>query len=151
MLSHTFLATQLRTATDFIKRALAAIEADQLGRPASLPGSCQCNDPTVICPVHPRGPTVAELLAPAPPFRFRDAFDGAEDGQRIPQRCTRPPAGWTCSRAEGHEGPCAALPVPPKSLAEVQLEQLFGRVVALEQIVLAISEDACSKHGLYPF
>lgn len=107
MLSHTFLATQLRTATDSIKRALAAIEAD--------------------------------------------AFEGAEDGQRIPQRCTRPPAGWTCSLAEGHEGPCAALPVPPKSLADVQLEQLFGRVAALEQIVLAISEDACSKHGLYPF
>lgn len=55
------------------------------------------------------------------------------------------------NRAEGHEGPCAALPVPPKSLADVQLEQLFGRVAALEQIVLAISEDACSKHGLYPF
>lgn len=25
--------------------------------------------------------------------------------------CDRPPAGWSCSREPGHEGPCAALPV----------------------------------------
>lgn len=25
--------------------------------------------------------------------------------------CDRPPPGWWCSRAKGHEGPCAALPV----------------------------------------
>jgi hypothetical protein len=24
--------------------------------------------------------------------------------------CTKPPEGWTCSRIEGHEGPCAASP-----------------------------------------
>jgi hypothetical protein len=24
--------------------------------------------------------------------------------------CTKPPEGWTCSRVEGHEGPCAASP-----------------------------------------
>jgi len=26
--------------------------------------------------------------------------------------CTRPPAGWHCTRAAGHEGPCAAAPKP---------------------------------------
>ena len=26
-------------------------------------------------------------------------------------RCARPPAGWTCSRAPGHDGPCAASPL----------------------------------------
>lgn len=30
----------------------------------------------------------------------------------IPDLCTRPPTGWTCSRYEGHPGPCAARPVP---------------------------------------
>ncbi len=25
-------------------------------------------------------------------------------------RCTAPPEGWTCSRLEGHYGPCAATP-----------------------------------------
>lgn len=24
--------------------------------------------------------------------------------------CTRPPPGWTCSRNDGHDGPCAASP-----------------------------------------
>lgn len=26
--------------------------------------------------------------------------------------CKTPPAGWTCSRGAGHEGPCAASPLP---------------------------------------
>lgn len=26
--------------------------------------------------------------------------------------CTKPPSGWTCSRPEGHSGPCAASPLP---------------------------------------
>lgn len=25
-------------------------------------------------------------------------------------RCTIPPAGWACTRAGGHDGPCAAIP-----------------------------------------
>lgn len=29
-----------------------------------------------------------------------------------PGECTLPPAGWWCSRGEGHEGPCAPWPVP---------------------------------------
>lgn len=29
-----------------------------------------------------------------------------------PRHCTRPPAGWSCSRNPGHEGPCAATPTP---------------------------------------
>lgn len=27
--------------------------------------------------------------------------------------CTLPPRGWKCSRAAGHEGPCAATPIEP--------------------------------------
>jgi hypothetical protein len=27
-----------------------------------------------------------------------------------PVGCTVPPAGWYCTRAAGHDGPCAALP-----------------------------------------
>ena len=26
-------------------------------------------------------------------------------------QCAAPPAGWTCSRVAGHEGPCAASPI----------------------------------------
>lgn len=28
-------------------------------------------------------------------------------------RCTRPPKGWVCNGAEGHDGPCAAHPPCP--------------------------------------
>ena len=30
------------------------------------------------------------------------------DGPPMPQQCDKPPAGWWCSRAAGHSGPCAA-------------------------------------------
>lgn len=30
-------------------------------------------------------------------------------------RCTRPPAGWWCSRDAGHDGPCAAHPLDTPS------------------------------------
>lgn len=29
--------------------------------------------------------------------------------------CTRPPAGWTCTRPEGHSGPCPATPDETKA------------------------------------
>jgi|SRR5579871_2792792 len=29
------------------------------------------------------------------------------------QGCRRPPEGWWCSREPGHDGPCAARPIPP--------------------------------------
>ena len=28
------------------------------------------------------------------------------------EMCNRPPDGWWCSRPPGHDGPCAARPVP---------------------------------------
>lgn len=32
--------------------------------------------------------------------------------------CKLPPAGWWCSRAPGHEGPCAARPTSPAGCQE---------------------------------
>lgn len=40
-------------------------------------------------------------------------------------RCTRPPGGWTCSRPEGHQGPCAASPPAPPDAKEVALKRLL--------------------------
>ena len=35
--------------------------------------------------------------------------DELEGGERC---CKKPPVGWYCTRAAGHEGPCAALQAP---------------------------------------
>ncbi|MPS99503.1 MAG: DUF551 domain-containing protein [Pseudomonas sp.] len=35
-----------------------------------------------------------------------------------PASCDKPPAGWTCSRAPGHDGPCAAAPAAPVAIKE---------------------------------
>jgi hypothetical protein len=37
-------------------------------------------------------------------------WDYVRDGKLGTLPCLKPPPGWTCSRAEGHEGPCAASP-----------------------------------------
>lgn len=34
------------------------------------------------------------------------------------RECDVPPAGWSCTRARGHEGPCAAVPLPQIRPAE---------------------------------
>jgi hypothetical protein len=31
-----------------------------------------------------------------------------------PDECPLPPEGWRCTRPPGHEGPCAAVPVPDR-------------------------------------
>jgi hypothetical protein len=87
--------------------------------------------------------------------------------------CTRPPAGWTCSRNAGHSGPCAAIPIeaaPPaggpdplaRSMAlamTIQKQVDQGRVIValterldnLTRILLDIAPDACAKHDLFGF
>lgn len=68
MMNLAYLRRQLTLAADCLKRGMDILDTESPARPEAPPGSCQCNDPTVICPVHPRGPTAAELLADAPPF-----------------------------------------------------------------------------------
>ena len=35
-----------------------------------------------------------------------------DDGEKGGAICTVPPEGWHCTRAPGHDGPCAAIPDP---------------------------------------
>ena len=44
-------------------------------------------------------------LTPAPL-----STDAQNQAKAEPTACTLPPAGWHCTRAPGHDGPCAALP-----------------------------------------
>jgi hypothetical protein len=37
---------------------------------------------------------------------------GASQATALPGACQVPPEGWHCTRAPGHEGPCAAVPDP---------------------------------------
>jgi len=44
-------------------------------------------------------------------------FDEQENIKRIflaELGCKKPPSGWSCSRIEGHEGPCAASEIYPR-------------------------------------
>lgn len=45
--------------------------------------------------------------------------------------CEVPPPGWMCTRAKGHEGPCAALPIKPFSDAEIVPDSLSDTNIAL--------------------
>ncbi len=39
--------------------------------------------------------------------RSRCMFPGSSEKIEPPKLCTRPPAGWHCTREGNHEGPCA--------------------------------------------
>jgi hypothetical protein len=43
--------------------------------------------------------------------------DYAKDFEHVDQ-CSKPPAGWYCTRAAGHDGPCAAYPQNHSVVAE---------------------------------
>lgn len=45
-----------------------------------------------------------------------------------PASCDKPPAGWTCSRASGHDGPCAAAPAAPAVDAQAERDTAFEAV-----------------------
>jgi len=62
--------------------------------------------------------------------------------------CPRPPAGWRCKRPEGHDGPCAALPIPGLGTrlqdlrkAEDQLAETPTRAVPTYQVWIVGLED----------
>ena len=57
-----------------------------------------------------------------------------------PTRCTNPPEGWECTRAAGHEGPCAAYPLAAASTgwASPTLGHVYSEVEALR--------DALGQH-----
>jgi hypothetical protein len=55
-------------AADCIRRGLDALTAEPAAAADAPPGSCQCADPTVICPVHPRGPAAAEPVGGPDPL-----------------------------------------------------------------------------------
>jgi hypothetical protein len=48
------------------------------------------------------------------------------------ERCDVPPPGWACSRAKGHEGPCAATPTAQSDVPAVLDEDVQIFVNALE-------------------
>jgi len=47
-------------------------------------------------------------------------------------RCEMPPVGWTCSRDNGHDGPCAASP-DTGSTTYGQFDVDFGETVFFER------------------
>jgi hypothetical protein len=69
-------------------------------------------------------PLVSELteryLSALSPNWFRQHFESVSDlrkrlglcphARRADPACDVPPPGWFCTRAKGHEGPCAAIP-----------------------------------------
>ncbi len=49
------------------------------------------------------------------------------------ERCEVPPAGWRCTRAPNHDGPCAAVQVEPEHAARERL-MLSARIDELQAI-----------------
>ena len=56
------------------------------------------------------------------------------------QWCDRPPKGWRCSRMPGHDGPCAARPIPKfRKVFWDLLVQRFGLGGAIALAVIQVT------------
>lgn len=69
--------------------------------------------------------------------------------------CDRPPPGWSCSRARGHDGPCAASPVEERRVSRevfvtrAQLDYIAETVRRLDREWVLIQQDhSVSLRGL---
>ncbi len=60
----------------------------------------------------PSAPMTAEWVSAFPKVaaRMLNIFAAKIDKLSEGKPCTLPPEGWTCSRPDGHDGPCAAIP-----------------------------------------
>lgn len=62
--------------------------------------------------------------------------------------CLKPPAGWVCTRATGHEGPCAAYSLEEllrDTINEVELSQDYVKVKSNLLILLQALETQQAK------
>lgn len=129
---------------------------------AAPPRSCQCNDPTVICPVHPRGPTAAECIR-----RGLDALAAEPDATTARKEITNvgsfdvpvvPAEGGPDKERKWLEA--RILDSAVAQLSDLQgrfagvadkLAALASRAMRVELILLDLDRAACDKHGLRPF
>ena len=61
-----------------------------------------------VAPAHERDHASPRLRGGVPRGR-RDRTRARRDARRVVSACAKAPAGWTCSRHAGHQGPCAAV------------------------------------------
>ena len=146
-----YLTRQLQLAADCIQRGLDIVATEAPADDVAPPGSCQCNDPTVICPVHPRGPTAAELLAPADPFPVAFTTPASDAAVRevfarkaAAERYQEPPDPLARSMA-------LAMAIQKQIEHGKLLVALTERLDTLTKIVLDVAPDACARHDLFGF
>ena len=65
--------------------------------------------------------------------------------------CDKPPAGWTCSRAPGHDGPCAAAPAAPAVDAlgerDAAFEAVRKRLCGLQRYSFVLDDDGVVRRA----
>ena len=68
--------------------------------------------------------------------------------------CDKPPAGWTCSRAPGHDGPCAAAPAAPAAPAvdargerDAAFEAVRKRLCGLQRYSFVLDDDGVVRRA----
>jgi hypothetical protein len=151
MLSHTFLATQLRTATDSIKRALAAIEADQLGRPAEAVPDLA--DAAAALPTRGKFKSWEEVIehykrvdnVPYVPMkRVAITNVGSFDVPDLPAEPSQGPSKIDKVMALAHM-------IQRVSDLDKLAVALTERVDNLTKILLDVAPDACARHDLFGF
>ena len=67
----------------------------------------------------------------------------------VPKTCDKPPAGWTCSRTPGHDGPCAAAPAvdAPEAERDAAFEAVRNRLCCLQRYSFVLDNDGVVRRA----
>lgn len=60
--------------------------------------------------------------------------------------CLKPPAGWTCSRVAGHDGPCAAARIDPYY---IEIDTIGCHTCGLGKTWMVVGPDGCGGGTSY--
>lgn len=84
-------------------------------------------------PALPQAPTWKEAIEAGK--TWGDAIKADKTYASSP-RCTLPPSGWRCTRAGGHDGPCAAIPTS-EAIANETIPVWVDTMIAQRSVKLA--------------
>ncbi|RIV79535.1 hypothetical protein [Pelagerythrobacter aerophilus] len=114
------------TARDGARHVLGGLQHEGI----ALVRTTQCSGVTQLAEFHELLGRFGLLLTDDPEFDHDDASFGEAQHALISalrtthspseaEECAIPPEGWRCTRAPGHEGPCAAIPATDDKLVDL--------------------------------
>lgn len=97
-----------------------------------------------------------ERVQPPAATQEEPTRDEMMDMEFPPEQCEIPPLGWRCTRAPGHEGPCAAVPAPEdvgfvlRGMARLRAAEAIPSPAAPTAPVTTVEDERARYEAQFP-